>query len=99
MRTDEPYPPVKLSIVVPCFNEEQTLATRVSRILEVPDETLSLEVILVDDCSSDRSLTIAEGLAGKHPEIRVLRHAKNQGKGAAPRTGFPMAASPWGTCS
>jgi glycosyltransferase involved in cell wall biosynthesis len=88
MRIGETCTPAKLSIVIPCYNEEQTLAICVNRVLEVQDETLSLEVILVDDCSGDRSLAIAEDLAGKHPEIRVLRHAKNQGKGAALRTGF-----------
>ena len=80
-----------LSIVIPCFNEEQTLAACVARVLEIQDEGLLLEVILVDDCSGDRSLAIAETLAGKHPEIRVLRHSKNLGKGAALRTGFREA--------
>jgi len=82
---------VKLSIVIPCFNEEQTLASCVSRVLEIQDETLSVEVILVDDCSRDRSLAIAEELAGRYPEIRIFRHPKNQGKGAALRTGFREA--------
>jgi glycosyltransferase involved in cell wall biosynthesis len=82
---------VKLSVVIPCFNEQQTLASCVSRVLQIQDETLSVEVILVDDCSSDRSLAIAEQLADRHPEIRVLRHGKNQGKGAALRTGFREA--------
>jgi dolichol-phosphate mannosyltransferase len=89
--TESSYAPVKLSIVIPCFKEEQTLATCVSRVLEVQDEALSVEVILVDDCSRDRSLAIAESLAARHAEIRVLRHAKNQGKGAALRTGFREA--------
>jgi len=80
-----------LSIVIPCFNEERTLASCVSRVLEIQNETLSVEVIVVDDCSRDRSLAIAENLAAKHPEIRVLRHEKNQGKGAALRTGFREA--------
>lgn len=91
MRPEESCTPVKLSIVIPCFNEEQTLATCVNRVLQIQDETLSLEVILVDDCSRDRSLALAESLAAKHPEIRVLRHTKNQGKGAALRTGFREA--------
>lgn len=82
---------VKLSIVVPCYNEAPTLAGCVSRVLAIQDETLSLEVIVVDDCSGDGSLAIAEGLAMKHPEVRVLRHLKNQGKGAALRTGFREA--------
>ena len=91
MKTEEPYPPARLSIVIPCFNEEQTLAACVRRVLEVQNEALSLEVILVNDCSDDRSGAIAEGLAGTHPEIRVLHHAKNEGKGAALRTGFREA--------
>jgi dolichol-phosphate mannosyltransferase len=82
---------VKLSVVIPCFNEEQTLAACVSKVLDIQDESLALEVILVDDCSRDRSLVVAEGLAVRHPEIRVLRHATNQGKGAALRTGFREA--------
>jgi len=83
--------PVKLSIVIPCFDEEQTLATCVRRVLDIQDEALSVEVILVDDCSRDRSLAIAESLAASHSEIRVLHHVKNQGKGAALRTGFREA--------
>jgi len=69
VRGEESFAPVKLSIVILCFNEEQTLATCVSRVLEIQDEALSVEVILVDDCSRDRSLAIAERLAARHPEI------------------------------
>src|SRR5262249_12888936 len=82
---------MKLSVVIPCYNEEQTLATCVSRVLEIQDETLSVEVIVVDDCSFDQSLVIAEHLADKHCEVRVLRHARNTGKGAPLRTGFREA--------
>jgi dolichol-phosphate mannosyltransferase len=92
MRADESFERVKLSIVIPCFNEEQTLATCVNRVLAIGNESLSLEVIIVDDCSSDRSFAIAEHLAGQHPEVRLLRHVENQGKGAALRTGFREAA-------
>lgn len=82
---------VTLSIVIPCFNEEPTLATCLNRVLEVQDEALSVEVIVVDDCSTDGSFAIAELFAAQHPEIRVLRHVQNQGKGAALRTGFREA--------
>lgn len=91
MTAEESPVPVILSVVIPCFNEEHTLAACVDRVLEIQDKALSVEVILVDDCSRDGSFTIAEGLAAKHPEVRVLRHAKNQGKGAALRTGFREA--------
>jgi len=81
----------KLSVVIPCYNEEQTLASCVSRVLAIQDETLCVEVIVVDDCSSDQSVHIAERLADKHSEVRILRHAANKGKGAALRTGFREA--------
>jgi len=52
---------------------------------------LTLEIIIVDDCSSDQSLALAQDLEQKHPEIRVLNHEVNMGKGAALRTGFAHA--------
>jgi glycosyltransferase involved in cell wall biosynthesis len=82
---------VKLSVVVPCFDEERTLRTCVERVLAIAEAQLSLEVIIVDDCSRDASFAIARELADKHPEVVVLHHEKNQGKGAALRTGFREA--------
>ena len=82
---------IKLSIVVPCFNEEQTLERCLQHVLEIQDESLSLEIIIVDDCSADNSLKIAEKLAAKHAEVTVLRHDRNRGKGAALQTGFQHA--------
>lgn len=84
--------PVTLSIIVPCFDEERTLQACIARVLDLKREgDLSLEIIIVDDCSRDRSLAIARDLEARHPEIRVLQHARNQGKGAALRTGFREA--------
>ncbi len=85
------FKPAKLSVVIPCFNEAQTLAACVGRVLAIQDTALSLEVIVVDDGSTDRSTAIAEDLAHQYPEVRLLRHRKNQGKGAALRTGFHEA--------
>jgi dolichol-phosphate mannosyltransferase len=82
---------VKLSIVVPCYNEENTLAQCIQRVLYIADHALCLEVIIVDDGSTDGSLSIARQLATHHPEVVVLTHAKNRGKGAALRTGFQRA--------
>ncbi len=82
---------VKFSIVVPCFNEEKTLRKCIEKVLEIADKTLFLEVIIVDDFSSDQSLVIARQLEGKYSEIKVLCHNVNQGKGAALRTGFQKA--------
>jgi len=83
--------PVKLSLVIPCFNEEPTLAKCVERVLCLHAEDLHLELIVVDDASTDASLTIADALAAEHSEIRVLRHERNKGKGASVRTGVCAA--------
>jgi glycosyltransferase involved in cell wall biosynthesis len=74
--------------VIPCFNEEQTLGQCVQAVLTLRDWDLDLEIVIVDDHSKDRSLTIARELADSHPQIRVLKHDRNRGKGAALRTGF-----------
>ncbi|MFX0197410.1 MAG: glycosyltransferase [Candidatus Hodarchaeota archaeon] len=81
----------KLSVIIPCYNEETTLRRCVERVLGIADKSLSLEIIIVDDGSHDGSLTIARNLESKHPEISVLHHQKNRGKGAALRTGFQKA--------
>ena len=83
--------PTKFSIVIPCYNEERTLATCVERVRQIAGSDLVLEIIIVDDCSQDKSLLIARELAEKHAEITVLHHERNQGKGAALRTGFQSA--------
>ncbi len=79
---------VDLSIVIPVFNEEQSLAEVVRRVQAV-ELSLSREIILVDDASRDSSHAIAMSLAGD--EVRVFAHRVNQGKGAALRTGFAEA--------
>ncbi len=81
----------RLSIIIPCFNEQKTLKKCVNRVLEIKDDSLSLEIIIVDDCSVDNSLQIAQQLANRHSEIIIMRHNRNQGKGAALRTGFQKA--------
>jgi glycosyltransferase involved in cell wall biosynthesis len=80
-----------LTLVVPCYNEELTLTHCIERVLALRSEQLKLEIIIVDDCSKDRSLDVARALEREHPEIRVLYHEVNLGKGAALRTGFVHA--------
>lgn len=80
-----------LSIIIPCYNEKSTIEKCVERVLAIQDDELSLEIIIVDDCSTDSSLKIAKEIAEKHPSIKVVGHTKNQGKGAALRTGFALA--------
>ena len=80
-----------LSIIIPCFNEENTLEQCLENVLNIRDEKLSLEIIIVDDCSTDASFQIAQRLSEKFKEIRVLQHQRNRGKGAALQTGFQHA--------
>jgi dolichol-phosphate mannosyltransferase len=82
---------VKLSVVIPCYNEERTLEDCVESVLAIQGETLELEVIVVDDCSTDASLAIARRLASRVPGMILCHHEKNQGKGAALRTGIASA--------
>jgi glycosyltransferase involved in cell wall biosynthesis len=82
---------VKLSIVIPCYNEERTLSECVDAVRQIADETLELELIIVNDCSKDKSLEVARGLASEIPGLVVLHHEVNQGKGAALRTGIAKA--------
>ncbi len=74
-----------LSVVVPAYNEEPTIAVVIQKLLAVPN---LLEIIIVDDCSTDRTLDIASHLASQHPEIRILRQERNLGKTAALKAGF-----------
>jgi len=82
---------VKLSIIIPCYNEERTLQECVHRVLAIQDQTLALELIIVDDCSKDKSLEIARSLVERSPELLLLQHEVNKGKGAALRTGIARA--------
>jgi dolichol-phosphate mannosyltransferase len=82
---------VTLSLVIPCYNEEKTLEACVEKVLAIANESLDLELIVVDDCSRDRSLAVARGLQERVPGLIVLHHEKNQGKGAALRTGIAHA--------
>jgi glycosyltransferase involved in cell wall biosynthesis len=80
-----------LSLVIPCYNEQKTLTSCLTRVLAIRTADLKLELIIVDDCSTDKSLMIAQDFAKRHPEVTVLRHERNRGKGAALRTGFAHA--------
>ena len=80
-----------LSIIIPAYNEENTLAEIVEIVLGVPLE-LKKEIIIVDDCSSDNTFSIAEELAGRFSGIRVLKNEKNSGKGFCLRRGIEEAS-------
>ncbi|MDC0335488.1 bifunctional glycosyltransferase family 2/GtrA family protein [Pseudodesulfovibrio sp.] len=83
--------PFLFTVVVPCYNEEEMLRQSIEGLLAIQDDMLSLEVIIVDDCSKDNSRQIARELAKEHTAISLLEHEENQGKGGALQTGFARA--------
>ena len=77
---------MKLSVLMPAFNEAKTIQDVVARVQAVP---LDLEIVLVNDASSDGTASIVDDLASSN--VRVLHHAVNRGKGAAIRTALDAA--------
>jgi glycosyltransferase involved in cell wall biosynthesis len=78
---------MKLSIVIPCFNERETILSLLEAVRDAP--IASKEIILVDDGSTDGTRELLTSL--KSDDLRVIFHQKNKGKGAALRTGFSAA--------
>ncbi len=78
-----------LSVVVPCFNEADTIKVTLERVLESP---YTQEVIVVDDGSTDHTLDLVRSVSD--PRVQVLTMGVNRGKGAALRTGFAKATAP-----
>ena len=77
-----------LSVVVPAYNEADTVETALRRLRAVP---LRCEIIVVNDASTDRTREILESLAAERLVDRVIHHEKNRGKGAAIRSGVAAA--------
>lgn len=77
---------MKISIIIPVFNEEKTVAEIIRQIQEV--KGLEKEIIVVDDCSSDDTIKVIKDIK----DITIIKHQKNQGKGAAIRTGISKAS-------
>lgn len=78
----------KVSIIVPVFNEIQTLEEIILKLENVDLCNLEKEIILIDDCSTDGSRELIEKMQGKY---KVFFHEKNEGKGKAVQTGFENA--------
>lgn len=82
---------MKLSIVIPVYNEEATVAHLVEMVKAVDLGPIVKEVILVNDCSKDGTGRVLDELAARQPDLVVRHHEVNRGKGAALRTGFALA--------
>lgn len=82
---------MRISIIVPVYNEEATVANVLSQLAQVP---LDMEVIVVDDASTDNTWSILQELRQQAPfdAYRYIRHETNMGKGAGLRTGFGLVS-------
>ncbi len=74
---------MRLSVVIPVYNEKDTILEVISRVNRVP---LDKEIIIVDDCSTDGTREVLQNFS--HNNVKIFYHETNQGKGAALRTGF-----------
>ena len=87
-----------LSLIIPIYNEAKTLNKIVEKVLKLEEEPyikenqIKLELILVDDCSTDNSYEIAQIISSNDSRINICHHKTNKGKGAALKTGFSMAS-------
>jgi dolichyl-phosphate beta-glucosyltransferase len=87
-----PTPPVDLTVVIPAFNEEQRLGPTIDQLARfLTDRGGRFEIIVVDDGSTDGTVTLCECLAGRWPVVRVIPTAPNRGKGHAVRVGMRAA--------
>ena len=76
---------MKISIIIPCYNEEKTLSKIVDKVLQF--QSFEKEIIIVDDCSKDNTPNIIKDLVLRFKEIKTIRHEKNYGKGAGIKSG------------
>ena len=78
---------MKLSIIIPAYNEEATIGELLRRVRAVSLVGFHKEILVVDDASTDRTASIAESFHG----VRAIRHTQNTGKGGAVKTGIAAA--------
>jgi glycosyltransferase involved in cell wall biosynthesis len=83
---------MKVSIVVPVFNEVATINQIISRISAVHLDGMDKEIIIVDDCSTDGTRQLLDEIGENQEDIKKLYHSFNMGKGAALRTGFGIVS-------
>lgn len=78
---------MKLSVIIPVYNEAQTVARLVKRVLAVELEGVEREIIVINDGSTDQSYDVLERIAARRADVvKVYHHERNRGKGAAIRT-------------
>jgi glycosyltransferase involved in cell wall biosynthesis len=78
----------KLSIIMPCYNEKQTIKKIIAEVIEVNLGSTKKEIVIIDDGSKDGTRDILQQLSKVHPEIKLIFQEVNQGKGAALKRGI-----------
>jgi glycosyltransferase involved in cell wall biosynthesis len=79
----------KLSIIIPCYNEEKLIEKVVNKVLSVQlNYSMQKEIIIIDDASSDKTFEILKIIQTKNNDIKVFRQSQNKGKGAAVQKGI-----------
>ena len=82
---------MKLSIIIPVYNEEKTVAKLLKRISQVNFRNIQTEIIIVDDGSIDNTSNEVKKVLSSIKNAKFLKHNANQGKGAAVKTGISEA--------
>ncbi|MDP1555610.1 MAG: glycosyltransferase family 2 protein [Hyphomonas sp.] len=84
----------QVTLIIPCYNAADTITRTIESALA---QTVPVRIIVIDDCSTDKSFEIVTRLAGQNPQLTVHRQARNGGPGAARNAGLRLAETPWVT--
>lgn len=79
---------MKLSIIIPVYNEEKTIAKVIAKVSALKIKDTATEVVIVDDGSSDKTVSVVEKAIKGNRNFKFIKHDKNMGKGAAVNTGI-----------
>ena len=79
---------INLSVIIPCYNEEKTIFLIVEKIKKI--KNLTIEIIIVDDCSTDSTSDVLKNISQVYPDIKIIRHEHNSGKGSAIQSGIKL---------
>ena len=91
MKEEKPHLLKKLSVLIPVFNEASTLSKTVNKVLEADISGMTLEIVIVDDCSTDKTWDEIEMISKNNICVVSKKHTTNMGKGSALRTAIKNA--------
>ncbi len=83
------------SIIIPVYNGENYIYRCIDSILKQDNDKFNIEILIIDDCSTDKTSTIVEKLASKYRQIKLLTTSKNSGPGVARNIGIDRATGDW----